>query len=110
MRFVYTPEGADPISWDYNPTRLMSPEAEAIERHTGMTFGEFTVACGRGSMLAIHGLLYVLLKRQHPTLKFDEVQFCIDEIDFEVDDTDVIAESGAEPEGEDAADEADPKA
>jgi hypothetical protein len=109
MKFVYAPEGAEPKKWDYNPNRMMSPEAEAIERHTGMTFGEFLQKCGQGSFLAIHGLLYVMLKREYPTLKFDEVQFCLDDVDFEPDDDDPEPEDAADPEGEPAV-EADPKA
>ena len=49
--------------------RLLSPEAEAIERHTGWTFEEWQAQLGRGSMLAHHGLLFVLLKRSRPTLR-----------------------------------------
>lgn len=85
MQFVYKPEGADPTKWEFNPERLMSPEVEAIERHTGMTFGEWADAVGKGSAVAIHGLLYVMLKRKHPTLKWDEVVFCMADIDFEMD-------------------------
>ena len=110
MKFIYAPEGAEPMKWDYDPARLMSPEAEAIERHTGMTYGEFINACGNGSMSAIHGLLYVLLKRSYPTITYDEVQFCLDDIGFEADDTDAPADVEADPEGEDVATEADPKA
>jgi hypothetical protein len=41
-----------------------------------------------GSFAAFHGLLYVMLKRSRPTLKWDEVQFCMDEVgwDLEVED------------------------
>lgn len=85
MQFVYKPEGADPLRWEFDPNRLMSPEVEVIERHTGLTFGEWADAVGRGSFTAIHGLLFVLLKRKHPTLKWDEVAFCMAEIDFEMD-------------------------
>lgn len=83
MRFIYKPEGAEPKSWPFQPTKLMSPEAEAIERHTGMTFGEWQTALMRDSMLAIHGFLFVMLKREHPTLKWDEVVFCLDDVDVE---------------------------
>lgn len=84
MQFVYKPEGAEPRKWPFDPNKLMSPEVEAIERHTGYAFGEWIDQVGRGSFRAIHGLLYVLLKRTHPTLKWDEVQFCIEDIDFEM--------------------------
>jgi hypothetical protein len=51
-----------------------------------MTYGEWLQALGKSSMLALHGLLYVMLKRGIPTLKWDDVQFSISEIDLEVDD------------------------
>jgi hypothetical protein len=86
MQFVYKPEGAEPKRWPFDADKLMSPEAEAIERHTKMTYGEWTDAVTRGSVLALHGLLYVLLKRSIPTLKWDEVQFNLTELDFELDD------------------------
>lgn len=85
-KFVYKPEGVDPKSWDFDPNKLMNPEAEAIERHTGMTYGEWLQALGRSSMLAMHGLLFVFLKRDIPTLKWDDVQFNLSEIDMELDD------------------------
>lgn len=88
MRFVYKPEGAEPKSWEFAPGKLMNVEAETIEKHTGMTFGEWGQKVGGGSILAIHGLLYVLLKRTTPTLRWDDVQFCLDDVDFEVDDAD----------------------
>jgi hypothetical protein len=85
MHFVYAPEGADPQKWPFDPTRLMSPEVETIERHTGMSFGQWLEAVTSSSMLALHGLLYVLLKRTNPTLKWDQVQFCMADLDFELD-------------------------
>lgn len=85
MLFVYKPEGATPRKWDFNPQKLMSPEVEVIERFTGLSFSHWIEAVGEGSFTAIHGLLFVLLKRQAPTLKWDEVQFCMDDIDFELE-------------------------
>lgn len=38
------------------------------------------------SMLAIHGLLYVLLKRNDPTLRWESVQFTLSEVDIQADD------------------------
>jgi hypothetical protein len=92
MQFVYKPEGTDPKKWPFAPEKLMSPEAEAIERHTRMTYGDWTQAVGNGSMLALHGLLFVLLKREEPSLKWEEVQFSLSEVDFELD-ADELAES-----------------
>jgi hypothetical protein len=52
-------------------------------------------------MLAHHGLLFVLLKRSRPTLKWDEVVFSYAEVDFELDEDETreaIAALEAEPE------------
>ena len=52
-------------------------------------------------MLAHHGLLFVLLKRSRPTLKWDEVVFSYAEVDFELDENETreaIAALEAEPE------------
>lgn len=86
MLFVYKPAGAEPRSWEFDPDKLMSPEAEAIERHTGMDYSEWAQRVGSGNMLALHGLLYVMLKRADPTLRWNQVQFSIGEVDFELTD------------------------
>lgn len=94
MKFVYKPEGADPREWEFDPARLMSPEVETIERHTGFTFQQWVEAIGDGSFLAFHGLLYVLLKRTTPTLKWTDVQFCMADIDMSMsaeEEDDLIA-------------------
>jgi hypothetical protein len=65
---VYQPDGSDePTRWPYNPRKLMSAEREAIERRTGMPFAEFTAAVLKGSSVARRALLWVMLKRDHPT-------------------------------------------
>lgn len=86
MRFVYKPEGVEPKSWDFDPDKLMNAEAEAIERHTGWTYGEFVDKFGNASILAIHALLFVFLKRSTPTLLWEQVQFSMSEVDMELDD------------------------
>lgn len=88
MQFTYTPEGSEdePQVWDFEPGKLLNPEAEAIEKHTGMTFGEWQQKVLNGSVTALHGLLYVLLKREIPTLRYDQVKFRVDEVTFEFTD------------------------
>lgn len=84
MFLVYQPDGSDePTRWPYNPRKLMSAEREAIERRTGMTFAEFTAAVLKGSSVARRALLWVMLKRDHPTLKYDTVDFAWDELKLE---------------------------
>ena len=106
MQFVYNPEGADPRSWDFQPHKLMSPEVEVIERHTKMTYAEWVDACGRGSFLALHGLLYVLLKRTIPTLRWDDVQFSMEDLSWELSHDEKV-DLVAEMEKADAAGELD---
>lgn len=84
MYLVYQPEGSDePTRWAYNPRKLMSAEREAIERRTGLTFAEFTQAVVKGSSQARRALLFVMLKRDHPTTKYDDVDFAWDELRLE---------------------------
>jgi hypothetical protein len=81
---VYQPAGSEePTRWKYNPRKLMSAEREAIEKHTGMTFGEFTEAVMKASSIARRALLWVMLKRSHPTTKFGDVDFEWDELRLE---------------------------
>jgi hypothetical protein len=91
MQFVYAPEGADPRKWDFDPAKLMSPEIEVIERNTGMPYLEWVEQVGRGSVSAIHGLLFVLLKREAPTLKWGDVQFCMADVAWEYSDDETRA-------------------
>ncbi|GAA1790290.1 hypothetical protein GCM10009795_039980 [Nocardioides hankookensis] len=89
MDIVYTPEGTEPadatrIPW--RPGRIRNRDTVVLERLTGMTFVEFVDAIDNGSMLALEALLFVELSKTNPTLKRDQVDFCMDEISWELDD------------------------
>lgn len=97
MKVVYKPEGVKEEKWkrwDFDPNRLLSPEAEAIERYTGMDFSEWADRFPR-SARAVHGFLFVMLKRDNPTLKWDEVKFVYADLDFELDDEEQAAQIAA---------------
>ncbi len=84
MYLVYQPEGSDePTRWPYNPRKLMSAEREAIEKHTGRDFADFTQAVIKGNSACRRALLWVMLKRDHPTTKFGDVDFAWDELRLE---------------------------
>lgn len=85
-RLTYTPEGADPKVWDFSFGRLMSPERIAIEKHTGLGWVEVQRGFWANRGDVIHALLWVLLKRDIPTLRVNEVEFCDDEIDLDLND------------------------
>ena len=84
MYLIYKPEGSDePKRWKYNPRKIMSAEREAIERLTGRNWSDFVKDVVKGSSLSRRALLYVFLKREHPTTKFDDVDFAWDELELE---------------------------
>ena len=84
MKVTYSPEDGDEQVFDYNPNKLMSVEREALEKRTGMSFQQFTMGVLRGHSLCRRALLHVLLKRQHPGISFDDVDFCWDELTVEM--------------------------
>ncbi|MFD5217461.1 hypothetical protein ACFWMH_07310 [Streptomyces tendae] len=84
MKVTYSPEDGDEQVFDYNPNKLMSAEREALEKRTGKSFQEFSLGVIRGNALCRRALLHVLLKRQHPTIAFDDVDFCWDELKVEM--------------------------
>ena len=89
MKFVYKPEGLAAKEWEFEPAKLMSPEAIAIEKLTGLTLQEWQEAVKRGSIQCMHAYLWVLLKRDNPTLTPKQVQFSSSEVDFEPSDDEI---------------------
>ncbi|GAA4358403.1 hypothetical protein [Angustibacter luteus] len=86
MIVTYTPEGGEAHEWSFNPGKLLSPEAEAIERVTGWNYRtDFADKLLRGSALALRALIWVLLKRADPKLKFTDVEYAQDEADVNFD-------------------------
>lgn len=83
MYLVYKPEGdEEPRRWKYNPRKIMSAERENIERLTGRNWTEFTKEVVQGSSLCRRALLFTFQKREHPTLKFDDIDFAWDELEL----------------------------
>ena len=86
-RLIYTPEGSDtPKTWDFSFGRLLSPERIAIEKMTGLGWQHVQRGFFENRGDVIHALLFVLLKRDIPTLRAEEVVFCDDEIGLDVTD------------------------
>lgn len=84
MYLVYHPEGSDePTRWRYDPRKLMSAEREKIESLTGKDFSDFTKAVVNGNSRCRRALLFVFLKRDHPTTRFEDVDFAWDELKLE---------------------------
>lgn len=69
MIVTFKPDEGEARVWDYQPDRLMYPEAEEIERLTGMAYeGDFQQAILQGSARARRALAFVFEKRVHPSL------------------------------------------
>ncbi|MFJ8804190.1 hypothetical protein [Streptomyces sp. NPDC102487] len=84
MYLVYKPEGSEePSRWKYNPRKIMSAEREWVERRTERNWSEFTKDVVQGSSLCRRALLYIFLKREHPGVKYDDVDFAWDELSLE---------------------------
>lgn len=84
MYLVYKPEGSEePKRWKYQPKKLMAVEREKLERLTGRNFSEFTVDVQKGNALCRRALLFIFQKREHPVLKFEDVDFAWDELTLE---------------------------
>ncbi|MDX2692962.1 hypothetical protein [Streptomyces ipomoeae] len=84
MKVTYSPEDGDEQVFDYNPNKLLSAEREALEKRTGMSFNDFAMGVLKGNALCRRALLHVLLKRQHPTTRFEDVDFLWDELTVEM--------------------------
>lgn len=84
MYLVYKPEGSEePKRWKYQPKKLMSAEREKLERLTDRNYSEFTQDVVAGNSLCRRALLFVYLKREHPTTRFEDVDFAWDELTLE---------------------------
>lgn len=73
MLLIYRPEGAKERRWTFAPDKLLSSEAEAIEKVTGFTYEEFGQRLIKGSAAARRALLWVYLKREEPTLRHSQI-------------------------------------
>lgn len=84
MYLIYSPEGSDePKRWKYVPRKIMSAEREMLERRTSRNWSEFTKDVVAGSSLCRRALLFMYLKREHPTVKYEDVDFAWDELKLE---------------------------
>jgi hypothetical protein len=67
---TYTPEGADPIEWDFDFDRLPGPEVALIEELSEMYYDDMRVAFFSGSFKVRRAVAYVMMRRLIPGLTF----------------------------------------
>jgi hypothetical protein len=78
MKLVYEPPDADRLEFDFEPAKLMSVEAEAIEdlpQGKWETFEEFGQMFLKGSARAHKAALWIMMRRSQPGLKFTDLNY-----------------------------------
>ncbi|WP_320069751.1 hypothetical protein [Micromonospora sp. RTGN7] len=102
MRLIYRPDGQPEQAWPVNLGRFRVAECEAIERRTGLPYGtEYKTALLKGATAPRRALLWTLLRRDHHTLRFEDVDFYDDELQlvFDVDELREMRDATAEAPG-----------
>ena len=74
MIITYTPQEGEVRTWEFTPQLLMTPEAEAIESVGGTLWEDFDTfgqLFNKGNRRAYRAALWVLLRREDPSLRFE---------------------------------------
>lgn len=110
MFLVYQPDGQPAQRWHYQPGRFRVPEMRLIEKATGLRWKQFQGELEMGSVDALVGLLWTLLRRQHPALRFEDVDFAADEVQLVKDVDELTADLQALEDAEGSMPETDRQA
>lgn len=73
-------------SHDFDPASITNREAMAIEKVTGMTFGQWSDALKERSVLAMTAMVWVVQRRSQPALRFSDVDFALGALTVATDD------------------------
>ena len=92
------------VTHEFDLEDFTNVEAMAIERALSMSFGDFGQALANGSASALTGLVWVIQKRDNPSLRFGDVSFTFGELKIEQDE----AGDGVDPTAQPATPEASP--
>lgn len=101
MIIKYDPADGAPQRWDLKDVRILSSEAEAIERVSDMEWSEVQAKVRKVNIRALRAMAWVLLKRATPTLRYRDFDPAVDELSIRYD----AEERAALREGFDASDE-----
>lgn len=78
MIILYRPEGGEERHFDVKSVR--TSEAQIVERTTDMKWGEIKRGVRDDDPTAMRGIVWVLLKRETPTLRWSDFDPLIDEL------------------------------
>jgi hypothetical protein len=86
MIVTFTPDDGEKREWNFQPSRLLTTEAEAIEKVTGQTYADWGQTLLGGGMAARRALVWVLRKRDgEPDLRFRDVDFPVGALEINLD-------------------------
>lgn len=84
MFLIYTPDGQDEQVYTFRPNEVRASEAEIIERLAERTFTEVVQGVLGGDARCRRAVLFAMLKRAHPSVKFADVDFGWGELTVEM--------------------------
>ena len=85
MWVTYRPDDQDEQEWWLDLDDMGDAEAEIIESRSGWDWDEWKVHLLKGSTRARRALLWTLLKRRHPSLRYDDVHSSRKSFEIEFD-------------------------
>ncbi len=104
MIIVYSPEGKPERHFDMSLIR--TSEAQILERSADMKWAHIKLGVRQFDPTAMRGVAWILLKREQPTLRWDDFDPMVDELASRFDDKEVtgyVGEILAMPEAERAS-------
>lgn len=86
MNITYKPEGGTEQSWVFKPAKVRQSEAEVIEARAGCDWDTFITKVQEGASRARRVLLWHLMRREHPTLRYEDTpDFLVGELVVQFD-------------------------
>jgi hypothetical protein len=80
MIVTYLPAAAEPREWTFRPMEVSSREAELVEEYLAVTYAMWVKAFQTGSIKAQRIALWLLLRRDDPTLPLESVDYQVREL------------------------------
>jgi hypothetical protein len=80
MIVTYLPAAAEPREWTFRPMEVSSREAELVEEYLAVTYAMWVKAFQTGSIKAQRVALWLLLRRDDPTLPLESVDYQVREL------------------------------
>jgi hypothetical protein len=105
MFVIYTPDGQDAQRWEWEPKKVRGLEAEEIEARADVTWDQFQMKLMEGSARCRRVLLWHLQKKTHATLKLEDVDYAMGElqVEFSAPELHLLRERLVDAEGIDEA-------